>query len=77
MAEKRAKAKSKAVKVAAKATPVSVSLTDLESMPAPKKAVAPKKSKDREFIEGFLVEIKKSPLTRRDIINKIQQYLNG
>lgn len=67
MAEKKAKVSKKVV---AEAAPV-------ESKQAPKKAAAPKKSKDRKFLEDFLVEIKKSPLTRRDVINKVQQYLKG
>ncbi len=49
----------------------------VEKAPKAKKApAAPKKNKERKYLEDFLVRLKKQPLTRREIINEVQQFLN-
>jgi hypothetical protein len=44
--------------------------------PKPKAAAKPKEDKFETILNEVLIKLKKDPLTRRDMINLIQQRLN-
>jgi hypothetical protein len=48
----------------------------VKAAPKAKAKAAPKKSKDRKFLEGLPAKITGQPLTKRDIVNLINDYLN-